>query len=169
MEPHPIFEEPTKKISDVISTPSLPVLSPEEKEQRYQTAKQGTSAIARLFLLIARSIRLNFDLIVMALLLFVFVTIGYTYARIQGMSASDIKIEITEIFELIGMIISGLGVVLVKLGMDRGAFSTTIGEKMQEFKTKVFRQSNELDTWGRTIVGDRAIDQGHETNGQRRE
>lgn len=154
------LDQPTKHPADISPTPSLPVLTPEEKEQRAKTAKQGTSVTTRLFLLAARSVRLNFDLIVMAILLFVFVTIGYTYARIQGMSASDIKSEVYEILELIFMIIAGLGIVLVKLGMDRGSFSTTIGEKMDSFKTKVFRRPEELDTWGRTIVEDRKIDIG---------
>lgn len=153
------LEQPTRHPTDVVDTPSLPVLTPEEKEQRTKTAKQNTQRGAtRICLLLARSIRLNFDLIVMAVLLFVFVTIGYTYARVQGLTAIDIKNEVSEIFELIFMIIAGFGIVLVKLGMDRGAFSTTIGEKMETFKTKVFRKSEDLDTWGRTIVEDRKID-----------
>lgn len=151
------LEQPTRCPADTVATPSLPILTPEEKEQRTKTAKQGSQGPTRFLLLFARSIRLNFDLIVMALILFVFVTIGYTYARIQGMSPSDIKTEVYEIFELIFMIIAGIGIVLVKLGMDRGSFSTTIGEKMETFKTKVFRNPQELDTWGHTIVEDRQI------------
>lgn len=151
------LDQPTRKENDAVETPSLPILTPAEKEQRIQTAKQGATGLTRWLLLVARSIRLNLDLLVMALLLFVFVVIGYTYARIQGMTATEIKSEVTEIFELIFMIITGLGVVLVKLGMDRGSFSTTIGEKMEAFKTKVFRNPSELDTWGRTIVEDRHI------------
>lgn len=151
------LEQPTGKPQDTVKTPVLPILTPEEKEQRIQTAKQGNTGLGRFLLLIARSIRLNLDLLVMVLLLFVFVVIGYTYARIQGLSPSDIKNEVTEIFELIFLIITGFGVVLVKLGMDRGSFSNTIGEKMEAFKTKVFRKSDELDTWGRTIVEDRRV------------
>lgn len=151
------LDQPTRQPSDTIATPSLPILTPDEKEQRTKTAKQGTQGTTRLLLLFARSIRLNFDLIVMALILFLFVTIGYTYARIQGLSSADIKTEVYEIFELVFMIIAGMGIVLVKLGMDRGSFSTTIGEKMETFKTKVFRNSQELDTWGRTIVEDRKV------------
>lgn len=160
------LDQPTRLPSDTVSNDPLPVLTPEEKEQRIKTAKQGPSTTTRVCLLVARGVRLNFDLIVMALLLFVFVTIGYTYARIQGMSASDIKSEVSEIIELIFMILAGLGVMLVKLGMDRGAFSTTIGEKMDDFKTKVFRRSEELDTWGRTIVEDRRVDKGGEKDGR---
>lgn len=148
------LDQPTKTPND-IDTPSLPVLTPEEKEKRIQTTKQETSNLARWLLLLARSIKLNLDILVMALLLFVFVVIGYTYARIQGMTAAEIKQELSEIFELIMLIITGLGVVLVKLGMDRGALSTSIGEKMDAFKTKVFRNPQDLDPWGRTIVGDR--------------
>jgi len=157
MENNLSLDQPTRKENATVAAPSLPVLTPEEKDQRIQTTKQGPAGFARLFLIIARSVRLNLDLLVMALLLFVFVVIGYTYARIQGMTPSEIKTEVTEIFELIFLIITGIGVVLVKLGMDRGSFSTTIGEKMDEFKTKVFRNSNELDTWGRTIVEDRHV------------
>lgn len=164
MDNTPPLDQPTRHSDETAATPSLPILSPEEKEQRVQTAKQGATGFARWFLLIARSIRLNLDLLVMALLLFVFVVIGYTYARIQGMTPEQIKTEITEIFELIGLIIAGFGVVLVKLGMDRGSFSTTIGEKIDAFKTKVLRNPQELDTWGRTIVGDRNITKGQEMN-----
>lgn len=155
-KPNPL-EQPTRQPTDTVAAPPLPILTLEEKAQRVQTAKQGTSGVARWLLLIARSIRLNLDLLVMALLLFVFVVIGYTYARIQGMTPAEIKNEVTEIFELIVLIITGLGVVLIKLGMDRGSFSTSIGEQMERFKTKVFRNPNELDTWGRTIVEDREI------------
>jgi hypothetical protein len=130
--------------------PLLKVLTEEEKKGRIETAKKGESTVRRMAVVSTRAVMLNLDVIVFVFALFCFLSIGYTYARLFGLTADDIKKEAKDFFELFFYVILGIASAILKMAMSPGSLAQKFNERLQNIRGEINKSPQSLNWYGMT-------------------
>jgi len=146
-------EAPTKIIMPLdverISTPPIADNTTPEKEGRTKTAvKTVAKQTLRIF-------GYNVDLVLALIFGLLCAFAGYVFARNQGFSAKEISTWITDFLELLGLALGAFVTLLAKFAVNRGVIAERINEIAKTFFQETLRPKNDIDVYGKTIIGDK--------------
>lgn len=142
---------PASEKQEGTETKLLKVLSNEEKIARSVTVKRGESTVKRMAIVTTRLFKLNLDVLIFLTTLFIFFSIGYTYARIFGLSPEDIKREAKDYLELFIYLLLGIITSVFKMAMNPGALSKHLNERWQQIKGDINKEPEVIGWNGLTI------------------
>lgn len=129
------------------------VLNSQEKEEEKPESAKTT--------VVLRAFGLNLDIVVLFATLFIFGLIGYSVARINGMTSADIAQEISEYVWLFCYVVLGIGGAFLKLIMNKGVWAEKLHQGLIDFLARTFKPRDQIDPMTyraqNSIVGDRKI------------
>lgn len=115
------------------------LLTEEEKKEINKKTEYKSGFLVRF----VRIIRDNPDLIVLGIIVLAFCVGGYWLAKIHlGLTTDQIKIQVWDFIEFVGIVLVGISALIGKLFMTQG----TITKSLSKSATK------EADKYGRTIL-----------------
>ena len=114
-------------------------LTKEEQEEANKQTEYKTGALIRLI----RIIRDNPDLLVLGIIVLAFCIGGYWLAKIHlGLTTDQIKLQVWDFIEFVGIILVGVGALIGKLFVAQGSITKSLSKSA----------TKEADVSGRTLI-----------------
>lgn len=117
---------------DTPPTALLKVLTDEEKALKEKEARQEGRA-KTVTKVIVRGVAFNFDVIALLFIITLSTIVGYTFARIAGLSAEDLKTELSDYIYLMFYIASVLASCVANLAAKRGLIAKALQDSIGAF------------------------------------
>lgn len=134
-------------MEDSTPTDILKVLSEEERQQKIQEAKKEARAktVTKVFV---RAVAFNWDVVALVTIIVISTMIGYSFARILGLSAKEIATEASDyislLFYILGVVVSCIANLSAKRGLIATALQRTIGQFFIEWIRNILEPKTEL-------------------------